>query len=201
MTNVEAHQPRLGGAVVRLSEVAAQPGAGDDVDDAAVAVLAHDRQRVPAAVEAAVEVDLQHGVEILGRHVDELLVAQDPGVVHQDIAAPEGIDRGLDDVAGRLELGDAVVVGRGLAAEGLDLLAHDGGGIRVGAATIGAAAHVVDDHAGAFLRQRQRDTAPDAPSRTGDDGDLALQQLAHLVDSSGRSVRTRAGGGVTEAAG
>ena len=39
-----------------------------------------------------------------------------PGVVHEDVEAAERVDRGADDVLGAVEVGDAVVVGDGLAA-------------------------------------------------------------------------------------
>ena len=45
-----------------------------------------------------------------------MLVAQDAGVVHEDVEAAERVDRGADDVLGAFEVGDAVVVGDGLAA-------------------------------------------------------------------------------------
>ena len=79
---------------------------------------------------------------------------------------------------GAVELGDAVVVRHALAAERLDLLADLGGGIGVGAASVDVAADVVDDDLGALARERERDAATDAAARAGDDGDLALEQLA-----------------------
>ena len=57
-----------------------------------------------------------------GVHVLERLVAQDAGVVDDDVDPAEGVERGLDDGLAALGRGDAVVVGDGLAAGGLDLV-------------------------------------------------------------------------------
>src|SRR5262249_42093308 len=177
----EPHEARLRGAVVRLPEVPAQAGAGDDVDDAAVLLLLHDRERVPAAVEAAVEVHLQHRVEVVGLHVGEALVAQDAGIVDEDVAASPPIERRLHDPAGALVLGDAVVVGDALTAERRDLLADLGGRIGGGAAAAHVAADVVHDDLRTLTRERECDAASDAPARTGDDGDFPFEELAHAT--------------------
>src|SRR5262249_51316430 len=138
----------------------------------------------------AIQVLLEDGIEVLGRHVDELLVAQDAGVVDEDVAAAPGVDRGLDDLAGRVELGHAVVARHRLAAEVRDLLANDGGRVGVRAATVRGAADVVDDHPGAFTCQRHRHAPADAPAGAGDDRDFALEQLAHANASESRSCVT-----------
>ena len=62
-----AHDPGLGRAVVRLAEVAAQPGRRRDVDDAAVALLLHHLGRVPGAVERALQVHGDDRVEVGSR--------------------------------------------------------------------------------------------------------------------------------------
>src|SRR5262249_55921893 len=113
------------------------------------------------------------------------LVAQDAGVVDQDVAATPRVERGLDDLPRTVELGDAVVTRHALGTEALQLLAHPGGGIGVGAAPVRRAADVVDHHLRALGAERQRDAAADAPARTGDDRDLALEQLSHA------NLRTR----------
>jgi hypothetical protein len=67
-------------------------------------------------------VDLEDQVPVLVLHVLEADVAQDAGVVDQDVDAPKGLDGRLDDLVAVL---DAVVVGNGLAACGLDLVDDD----------------------------------------------------------------------------
>ena len=55
-------------------------------------------------------------VEQVGRHVVERLVAQDAGVVDDDVDPAERVERGLHDGLAALGRGDAVGVGDGLAA-------------------------------------------------------------------------------------
>lgn len=66
--------------------------------------------------------DGDNQVPVLVLHVLEADVAQDAGVVDQDVDAPKGLDGRLDDLVAVL---DAVVVGDGLAACGLDLVDDD----------------------------------------------------------------------------
>src|SRR5665811_426812 len=56
-------QPGLGCAVVRLTEVAEQAGGGAGVDDAAVALLAHQAKGRLTDVESSLEVDVDHRVD------------------------------------------------------------------------------------------------------------------------------------------
>ena len=62
------------------------------------------------------------GLEQLGGHVVERLVAQDAGVVDDDVDRAERVERGLHDGLAALGGGHAVGVGDGLAAEAVDLL-------------------------------------------------------------------------------
>ena len=88
---------------------------------------------------------------------------------------------------GRERLGDAIGVGDGLAA-GLpdfidDIVRRPGTG---GTLAVSRTAEIVDDDARAFLCRQQRDLAPDATARAGDDDDLAVERLvlSHLVSLS-----------------
>ena len=118
----EPDEAHLRGAVVRLAEVAEDAGRRRRVDDAAVALLAHLDERRPGDVERALQVDVDDRVDEVGRLVVERLVAQDAGVVDDDVDALEGVERGLHDRRAALDRGDRVVVGDGLAAGGLDLV-------------------------------------------------------------------------------
>jgi hypothetical protein len=55
-------------------------------------------------------------------HVDEHAVAQDAGVVDEDVEVTERLDRRVDERLGTVPVGDVVAVGDGLPAEGADLL-------------------------------------------------------------------------------
>ena len=122
---------------------------------------------------------LDDGVEVLGRHREHHLVAQDAGVVHEHVEPAERVDRGADDVLGALEVGDAVVVGDGLAAALVDDVDDLVGGALVGAFAGDRAAEVVDDDLGAVVGEHDRFAAADAVARSGDDRHLAVEH-AHL---------------------
>ena len=117
----EAH---LRGAVVRLAEVAEDAGGRRGEDDAAVLPLLHHAERGLRDVERALQVDVEDDLEVLRRELRERLVAQDAGVVDDDVDASEAVDRGLDDRLAALGRRDRVVVGDRLAAGRLDLLAR-----------------------------------------------------------------------------
>jgi hypothetical protein len=68
--------------------------------------------------ERTEHVDLVDQVPVGLRHLLERDVAQDPGVVDQDVDLAERVDRGLDDLVAVL---DRVVVRDGVAALVLDL--------------------------------------------------------------------------------
>src|SRR3546814_9827853 len=73
-------------------------------------------------VGAAEQVDLHHQVEILHRHLGKAFVAQDTGVVDQDVdAAPFRLRLG-DHLDHLVIFGDAAAVRHGGAARGADFL-------------------------------------------------------------------------------
>src|SRR5207302_8942183 len=74
-----------------------------------------------AEVEMPVEVDSQHGVEVLVAEVEAHPVAQDAGVVDDDVQASELAHRGLDQPACGRGVRDAAAVGDGGATGGGDL--------------------------------------------------------------------------------
>lgn len=74
------------------------------------------------ALVGARDVDLHDEVPVLVLEVLEGNVAQDAGIVDEDVDAAKGLDGGLDDALAEL---DAVVVGNGLAAGLFDLVDDD----------------------------------------------------------------------------
>jgi hypothetical protein len=71
---------------------------GRHVDDGPAAPLPHHGPcRRLAAEKGGLEVRAQHAVEILLGHVEEIGVVRDPGVVHEDVDAPEGLFRARDE--------------------------------------------------------------------------------------------------------
>ena len=105
-------------------------------------------------------------------HLVEDDVAQDAGVVDQDVDAAEGVERGLDDQVGVLRLGDGERGGDGLAAGLLDGRDRILRRTVVGARALQAGADVADHHARAFAREHLGDGAADAAAGAGDDGDF-----------------------------
>ena len=122
---------------------------------------------------------LHDRVEVFGRHREHHLVAQDAGVVHEDVEAAERVERGADDVLGALEVGDAVVVGDRLAAALRDDVDYFVGGPLVGALAGDRTAEIVDDDLGAVVGELHRLAPADAVARPGDDRHLAVEH-AHL---------------------
>ena len=120
--------------------------------------------------------DADHRVEVGFGHLEEHAVAQDAGVVHEDVEAAEAVDRLLDQVLGSVPVGHVVVVGDGLAAVAANDLRHFLGGPLVGALAPDRAAQVVDDDLGTLLGEQQRLAPPDAVPGTGDDRDLPVDQ-------------------------
>ena len=119
---------------------------------------------------------LHHRLEIIDAHLVEEAVAQDAGIVDDAVDAPEALDRLAHDAFGGGGIGDAGAIGDGLAPGGADGVHHLMSGLLILARAIGAAAQIVDHDPGALGGGQQRDLAPDAAARPGDDDDLALQR-------------------------
>ena len=119
--------------------------------------------------------DGDDGVPVLFAHVEDHAVAQDAGVVDDDVQLAEVIDCAIDDPLGRLEVGDALEVGDCLAARRADFLDHVLGRRARLPGAVEVSAEVVHDHLGAVLRQQQRLFAPDAAAGAGDYRNFACQ--------------------------
>ena len=136
---------------------------------------------VLAQVEVTLEVDGEDDVPLLFRHVEDHLVAQDAGVVDDDVEPAEGVERLLHHAVAGLEVGDVVVVGDGVAAHLLDFVDDLVGRALLAAGAGRGAAEVVDDDARALGRERQALAAADAAAAAGDDRDLAFESVAHVM--------------------
>ena len=186
----EADEAHLRSAVVGLAEVPEDAGCGRGRDDAAVALLAHDLPRRSGHVECAAQVDVEDRVDQVGAHVVERLVAQDAGIVDDDVDRAERVDGGLDDRLATLWGSDRVGVGDCFASGGLDLVHHELGGALVRARTVDRAAEVVDDDERTACRHHQRVLPAEAATRTSDDGHLAVEtQIRRCVSHGSRSYR------------
>ena len=112
---------------------------------------------------------LLNGVPLHVGHVDEHPVPEDPGVVHEHVEPPEGLNGGIDETLGALPVRHVLAVGHRLAAETADLL-HDLAG-RPGRSPrpIDFSAEVVDDHLRTLAGQLDRLGSADPPACAGDD--------------------------------
>ena len=136
--------------------------------------------------ERALEVDAHDRVEVVLAHVEDHRVADDPGVVHEDVELAERLDRGVDHLAGALEVGHVAVVRHRVAAALLDQLYDDVGVLFAGAVAPHRAAEVVDHDFGAVLGKFERVATTDPVRCAGDDGDLPVKQ-SHESDATSRS--------------
>ncbi|MCY1427281.1 hypothetical protein D9M71_431210 [compost metagenome] len=114
-------QARLGSGIVALAKVAEDTGTGGGHDDAAVALVAHDRPYRVSQAERAFDVDVLDQVPLLFGHLVERGVAQDAGVVDEDIDGAECLQRGGDDL---LALGHRMMVGNRFATHGTNFSDH-----------------------------------------------------------------------------
>ena len=178
----QADDAHLGRRVVRLAEIADQARGRGEVHEGARLLLLEVVGGGAADVERAVQMHVDHHLPVDMAHAMEDAVAQDAGIVDDAVDPAEVLDRGLDHALGAGRIGDAVAVGHGLAAGRLDLVADLLGRRRAAAAfAVDRAAEVVDHDAGAFPGGQQRHLAADAAARAGDQHDLVLQHVGHLL--------------------
>ncbi len=122
--------------------------------------------------KATEDVDAVDEVPVVRCDLLEGRVAQDAGVVDDDVDLAERVHGGLDDLGAIL---DRVVVGDGFTAGVLDLL--DDGVRRRGpfARAVVLAAEVVDDHLRPARGEEQRMGLPETITSTGDDDDASIE--------------------------
>lgn len=109
------------GSIVGLSKVSVDTAGAGRVDNTTILLLEHVRPGSLGHLVGAAQVDVEDRVPQVVVHVCESLVAQNTGVVDQDINTAEGIDSGLDDI---LAIFAGCLVANSLAAHLLDLLDH-----------------------------------------------------------------------------
>ena len=102
-----------------MSKAAEEACCTGRADNTTILLLPEVRPCGSRALVCSHDVYLHHQVPILVFHVLEADVAQDAGVVDEDVNPAERLDRGLDDLVAVL---DRVVVRDGLAASRCDLL-------------------------------------------------------------------------------
>src|SRR5215217_733554 len=158
----QPEQARLGGRVVGLADVALLADDRADVDDPAVAAVQHMLEHGMTQIERARQVNSDHPVPVLGRHLADGAVDGDAGVVDQDVQLPVLLQHLGDDplaVGGDADV--ALVDGRPLV----------GGGELLGRVR---AAGIPDGHLDAALGEPGADRQPDPAGASGDERDLPV---------------------------
>src|SRR5581483_3507574 len=150
----------------------------------------------PGDAVGAPEVDRHDRVPEFGCHLGEALVPDDPGVVHDNVDATEGVESRLHDGGGAIVGADGVGVRDGFAAGGDDFVDHLLGWSSRSAVPVHRSAEVVDDDFGAAGREEQRVLAAEAAAGAGDHGDSAFEgDGGHQVPSRLQVGAVKAGAG------
>ncbi len=125
--------------------------------------------------------DRDDGVPFGFLHLRQGLVAQDAGVVDEDVGLAESVESALQDALAAGDGGDVVVVRHGGAAGRSNLLDDGICHVLAGPRAVSTTPEIVDDHGGAGARQRERMLAADAAACTRHDRDLSVQQTHRSV--------------------
>src|SRR5690606_25283113 len=176
----ERDDAELGRPVVRLADIAEQTGGRRDHDDPAVLLLAEQVDSRTRHVEMSGQVDVDHRLPVVRRHLVEHAVPQDAGRVEDDMATAELVTGLFHHLQAVFVLGDRAVVRDGLAALFLDLVDDV---LRRGlVATLAAAAdtRIVHHYLGAVRRQPLRHFGADAAAGAGADRHTPVEHT-HII--------------------
>ena len=113
------------------------------------------------------QVYLKHFVEIGRRHAEQQAVAVNPGVVYQDVYAPESFNYGLDSLLGADLIRDVSGNQHGVPPAGSDGVHHLGSSSDAGV--------VVQSHLGPRFGEPAGDDRAYAARRAGDQGHLPFE--------------------------
>jgi hypothetical protein len=124
--------------------------------------------------DGSAQVDLDNGVEAVGVELVEHHVADDAGVVDEDVELPVAVNGGRDELTGGVPVADVMRGGHRLAALARDLR-YDVVRRRLACSRPSYAhAEVVDHHGVASFGERERVRAADPPAGPRDDCYLAV---------------------------
>ncbi|VWX50171.1 hypothetical protein NOVOSPHI9U_260204 [Novosphingobium sp. 9U] len=177
--------PALGGRIVGLADVGEQRRVRGRVDHASVNGISGLGLEAPVVGgmvqrrERTLQVNLDDAVPLVLAHVHEHAIAQDTGVVDQDVEPTEGIDRLLHHLLRIAPVGDIGRVHRRLAAHRLDRRDDFLRRRLVGTFAGGAGTEIIDDNLGALFGQLERMRASETSSGARNDCDATFQQTHH----------------------
>ena len=118
-------------------------------------------------------------------HREHHAVAQDPGVVDDDVEPAVGVERLLDEALGTGHVADVVTVDDRLATQVADDLGYLMGRTGIGAGAVRIGAEIVDHDLGAVLGEHQGVLSTDAAAGAGNHCDAPFVQLAHQPSGTG----------------
>jgi len=121
------------------------------------------------------EMDPDHRVPLLRRHVGERPIPEDPGIVDEHVEVAKGLHRQLNQLPRLLPIGDVVVTVDGPTSTRLDLPCDLPGRGAVRAGPVYVPAEVIDHHPGPFRGEEQRVGAAKASAGAGHNGDPAIK--------------------------
>ena len=133
---------------------------------------------------------LDDKAEVLERHLRETLVAQDAGVVDEDVDAAPGRERLLDHGLHGVRVGHRCAVRDRFATGDADLVDDRLGRLRRAAVAVDGATEVIDHHLRAARRERQGMLPAEPTAGTCHDGHAAVESHRHESISSLSLVHT-----------
>ncbi len=190
----ERGDTRLRGDVHRVVRHGEEPDTGRGVDDATsgFGALRSPVRRGPVTDRGgAGQVDGDRALPVELRDRVDRREPRDARVVEDDVEPTEARERGVDQPAGAVPIGDVARVGDRLPAgfgdRGDDLVSRVG---RCRAFSRHLAAEIVDDDRGTLGRERERMGAADAATRASDDRDLPVELTHHATSAARRRGMT-----------
>ena len=143
---------------------------------------------MPGQRERALQVHRYDSVEVCLGHGEKHLVADDAGIVHDDVEPAVLLHRPLDQGLGRLPVRDRAVVGDGLTAAADDLGGDRFGRRFLGLLAVQSRSEVVDHDRRAGRGKSEAVGAAEAPAAAGHDRDLAVEHSHEISLPSRLSV-------------
>ena len=179
--------PELRRTVIALADIAEQSRGRRNHDDPPVILLAKQVYRRSIDIEVAGQVHIDDSLPILGEHVVEHLVAQDPGGVEDDVQPAESVARLLHHRQAIVEFGNGAVIGGRLAARVFDLIDDFLRRRLVRPLAAAAGAGIIDDDLGAVRSHQLGDFGPDPAACSRTDRDPPFEH-AHPLPSLASSL-------------
>lgn len=180
----ESADASLRGGVVGLSRIPEESDDRGHVDDASFSLLGHEFKGSLRAVEYSGKVEIDDLLPLRRFHAHDEAVFGNAGVVDQDVAGAELLDRFFEHGVDLFDLRDVGFHRNSVRSVGLDGF-HDFEGRTLGSG-------VIDNHVASRLAEFQGDGGPDAARRSRDDGGRTVCRHGHRRTRHRHLQRARA---------